>query len=141
MRTPELAGYLAMNPGRGRLWPELLSSPPPGLFAGFVTGKREQMLELEDVLHRELPGKLHAHVLRSPRYFGFFLEVAPVGVTKWSGVLHLAEKWGISAGRNLRRRRRHERHPDDPRRGPGRCDGQRPAGGQGRRRPRCAQSR
>jgi Cof subfamily protein (haloacid dehalogenase superfamily) len=96
VRTPELAGYLAMNPGRGRLWPELLSSPPPGIFAGFVTGTREQMLEVEEVLHRELSGKLHAHVLRSPRYFGFFLEVAPVGVTKWSGVLHLAEQWGIS---------------------------------------------
>jgi hydroxymethylpyrimidine pyrophosphatase-like HAD family hydrolase len=33
---------------------------------------------------------------RARRYFGFFLEVAPVGVTKWSGVLHLAEKWGIA---------------------------------------------
>jgi 5-amino-6-(5-phospho-D-ribitylamino)uracil phosphatase len=95
-RTPELAGYLAMNPGRGRIWPELLTSPPPGLFAGFVTGRREQMLEVEEALQRELSGKLNAHVLRSPRYFGFFLEVAPTGVTKWSGVLHLAEKWGIS---------------------------------------------
>ena len=85
-----------MNPGRGRLWPELLSSPPPGIFSGFVTGTRQQMLEVEEALNRELSGKLQAHVLRSPRYFGFFLEVAPVGVTKWSGVLRLAEKWGLS---------------------------------------------
>ena len=35
-------------------------------------------------------------MLGSPRYFGFFLEIAPVGVTKWSGILHLAEKWGIA---------------------------------------------
>ena len=40
VRTPELAGYLAMNPGRGRLCPDLLTNPPSDLFAGFVTGTR-----------------------------------------------------------------------------------------------------
>ena len=49
-RTPELAYYLAMNPDRSRLWPELLTSPPPGVFGGFVVGTLAQMQELEAVL-------------------------------------------------------------------------------------------
>jgi 5-amino-6-(5-phospho-D-ribitylamino)uracil phosphatase len=95
VRTPELAGYLAHNPGRGRLWPELLKSPPPGVFSGFVVGALEQMLALEATLQRELPGKLHTHVLHPPRYAGFFTEIAPAGVTKWSAIQRLAEQWGI----------------------------------------------
>ena len=78
-RTPELAHYLAMNRGRGRLWPELLEEPPPGVFGGFVVGTLEQMLQLEGVLQRELPGKLHTHVLHPPHYAGFFIEIAPAG--------------------------------------------------------------
>ena len=46
VRTPELAYYLDMNPGRGRLWPELLTNPPPGIFSGFATGTHEQMLDV-----------------------------------------------------------------------------------------------
>ena len=93
VRTPELAGYLAMNPGRGRLWPELICQPPPGVFAGFTMGTLEQMIALETDLHRALSGRLHAAVLRSPRYTGFILELAPAGVTKWSGVRHVADGW------------------------------------------------
>lgn len=95
-RTPELAQYLAINRGRGRLWPTLLEDPPPGVFGGFVIGTREQMSQLEAVLQRELPGKLNTHVLRPPRYDGFFTEIAPAGVTKWSAVRRLASQWGIA---------------------------------------------
>ena len=95
-RTPELAQYLALNRGRGRLWPALLEEPPPGVFGGFVIGTREQMLQLEAALQRELPGKLNTHVLRPPRYAGFFTELAPAGVTKWSAVQRLATQWGIA---------------------------------------------
>jgi len=95
VRTPELAYYFARNPGRGRLWPELLTDPPPGVFSVFSTGTQEQMLELEAALRRALPDKLHTHVLRPPRYIGFFTEIAPVGVTKWSAIQRLARDWGI----------------------------------------------
>jgi 5-amino-6-(5-phospho-D-ribitylamino)uracil phosphatase len=95
VRTPELAHYFARNPGRGRLWPQLLTSPPPGVFGGFSVGTLEQMLELEATLQWELPGKLHTHVLRPPRYLGFFTEIAPAGVTKWSAIQRLARDWGI----------------------------------------------
>ena len=95
VRTPELAGYLTRNAHRARLWPELLVAPPPDVFGGFAVGTHEQMLELEAVLQRELPGKLHTHVLHPPRYTGFFTEISPAGVTKWSAIRQLAHDWGI----------------------------------------------
>jgi hypothetical protein len=94
-KGPELAEYLEMNPDCGRLWPGMFSDPPPGVFAGFAMGSRQQMLKLESRLQQEMPGKLATHVLRSPRYSGFLCELAPGGVTKWSAVRRLAGQWGI----------------------------------------------
>jgi Cof subfamily protein (haloacid dehalogenase superfamily) len=96
VRTPELEYYLDHNPGRGRLWPELLTDPPPGVFSVFSTGTHEQMQELEAALHAALPGQLHTNVLRPPKYIGYFTEIAPVGVTKWSAIQRLARDWGIA---------------------------------------------
>lgn len=97
VERPELADYLALNPGCHRLWPALMRDPPEGVFAGFSTGTREEMLALHDELQHELPGLLYTHVLRSPRYIGYMCEIAPIGVTKWSGIRHVAAEWGISA--------------------------------------------
>jgi hydroxymethylpyrimidine pyrophosphatase-like HAD family hydrolase len=36
-------------------------------------------------------------VLRSPKYTGYMCEIAPSGVTKWTGILRLADSWGIGA--------------------------------------------
>lgn len=96
VRGPELAEYVRMNPESGRIWPGLTESPPADVFAAFSMGTKEQMLYLESVLHGAVPGKLSTHVLRSPKYTGFLCEVAPAGVTKWSGVLHLAHEMGVS---------------------------------------------
>jgi 5-amino-6-(5-phospho-D-ribitylamino)uracil phosphatase len=93
--TPELAEYVALNPGSGRLWPDLTAAPPPGAFTGFAMGTQAQMVALEERLQRELPGRLSTHVLRSPRYTGYMCELSPAGVTKWSGVCRLADAWGI----------------------------------------------
>lgn len=90
-----LTQYLHYNRGRGRLWPNLVSAPPAGVFTGFAIGTREQMIELEQVLHRRLPGELYTHVLRSPRYSGFLCELARRDVTKWSAIRWLASGWGI----------------------------------------------
>ena len=95
VRSAELAEYLRLNPDDGRLWPELLTSPPPGVFTGFAMGTRDQMLELEQTLQAQLPGALYTHVLRSPRYTGFMCEFAPDGVNKWSTLSRLADEWGI----------------------------------------------
>jgi Cof subfamily protein (haloacid dehalogenase superfamily) len=92
----ELAEYVRLNPGCGRLWPKLIQSPPPMVFAAFAMGTRAEMLGLQTALHRTLPGKLSTHVLRSPKYTGFMCEVAPHGVTKWSGIRRLAHEWGYA---------------------------------------------
>lgn len=98
VERPELADYLRLNPGCHRLWPRLISEPPPGVFSGFVIGTREEMLRLHDELQAQLPGMLYTHVLRSPRYIGHMCEIAPAGVTKWSAIEHLAAEWGILPG-------------------------------------------
>jgi Cof subfamily protein (haloacid dehalogenase superfamily) len=95
VRSPQLAEYLRLNPGDGRLWPRLLDDPPQHAFMGFTMGTRDEMLALERRLEERLPGQLSMHVVRSPRYTGFMCEIAPAGVTKWSGVCHLAALWGI----------------------------------------------
>ncbi len=95
VRSPELSEYLRLNPGDGRLWPRLLAEPPLGVFGGFTMGTREQMLALQQEIHRQLPGSLSTHVLRSPRYTGFLCEIAPAGTTKWSAIRRLAAKWDI----------------------------------------------
>ena len=95
VEQPELAEFYSMNAGCERVYPDLLSNPPEGIFGGFAMGKREAMVVLQRELERLLPDKLLVHVLRSPRYKGFMCEIAPAGVSKWSGVLHLADEWGI----------------------------------------------
>ena len=95
IKGPELAEYFRINPGDGRIWPGLVSDPPPDVFTCFTMGTREQMVELDRILHERLPGKLSSHVLRSPRYTGFMCEFAPGGVTKWSAIRRLARDWGI----------------------------------------------
>jgi Cof subfamily protein (haloacid dehalogenase superfamily) len=90
-----LAEYLALNAGCGRVWPDFFTAPPPEIFAGFTMGTREEMLSVENRLHAALPEMLTTHVLRSPRYRGFMCEMAPAGVTKWSGIRRLAAGWGI----------------------------------------------
>jgi len=95
--SDELAEYLQVNPGRGRIWPRLTCSPPPGIYAGFAMGSREAMIDLEQVLQSEMPGRLATHVLRSPRYAGFMCEFTSAGVSKWSAITRLAAQWNIDA--------------------------------------------
>jgi 5-amino-6-(5-phospho-D-ribitylamino)uracil phosphatase len=95
-RNAQLGEYLAMNPHDGRVWPDLLSSPPAEAFQCCAMGVKEQMRDLERRLHETLPGRLFTHVVRPPRYHGFITEIFPAGVSKWSGVMHLAEQWGIA---------------------------------------------
>ena len=95
VRTPELQEYLEMNPNDGRIWPNLISDPPREVFLVFTMGTKDQMLIMEQILHGALSGRISTHVLRSPRYRGFLVEIAPAGVSKWSGVKCLAESMGI----------------------------------------------
>ena len=96
VESPELRDFYALNPDCHRLWPTLMSDPPANIFSGFAIGTRPAMLELAAELERHLPEQLYVHVLRSPRYLGHMCEIAPAGVSKWSGIRHLAEQWGIA---------------------------------------------
>ena len=95
VESEELAEYLRLNPHNGCLRPDLVTSPPTGVFNGFAMGTKEQMLELDQQLHRCLNGNLSTHVLRSPRYTGFMCEFAPQNVTKWSAIRQLAADWNV----------------------------------------------
>jgi hypothetical protein len=92
----ELLEFFQKNVGCERIHPELMSAPPAGIFAGFAMGSRDEMLSLQVELERRLSEQLCVHVLRSPRYAGYMCEIAPFGVSKWTGVTKLAESWGIT---------------------------------------------
>lgn len=92
-----LTEFFAKNEGFGCVDAMIMTQPPPGIFAGFVMGARDEMHSLINKIERALPGQLYLHVLRSPRYAGFMCEIAPAGVSKWTGVWQLAEEWGIAA--------------------------------------------
>jgi hydroxymethylpyrimidine pyrophosphatase-like HAD family hydrolase len=92
----ELAEYFERNIQVIREWPTLMTSPPPGIFAGFACAQKPPMLELAREMMRQYPGDLQVHVIRSPRYTGWMCEFAPGGISKWSAVQHLARDWGIA---------------------------------------------
>ena len=91
-----LAEYLDRNRAVARIAPDLDRVVPVGVFAGFAMGLHQQMLDLEAALHAAYPGQLSLHTIRSPRYRHWMCEIAPAGVTKWSGVMPVAQAWGIT---------------------------------------------
>jgi Cof subfamily protein (haloacid dehalogenase superfamily) len=92
-----LTEFFAKNQGFGRLHASIMTDPPLGVFAGFVMGTHDQMHALVEEIERAVPKQLYLHVLRSPRYAGYMCEIAPAGVSKWTGVWRLASEWGIAA--------------------------------------------
>lgn len=92
--NPETEEYLQLNPGEGRIDNDFFARPPAA-FAAFALGTKRQMLDLEAALAAAFPNQLALHVLRSPRYRGFFCEIAPAGVTKWSAVRRVAKAYGF----------------------------------------------
>lgn len=89
--------YLRRNREVARVVPDLHVRPPADVFAGFAMGGREPMVMLEARLGEAFPGQLSVHTIRSPRYDEWLCEIAPAGVTKWSGVAAVAAAWGITA--------------------------------------------
>lgn len=89
--------YLGRNCHLARVDPELERHPPADVFAGFVMGPREAMSALEGTLAAAYPDQLALHTIRSPRYSEWMCEIAPVGVSKWSGLAMVAASLGIAA--------------------------------------------
>lgn len=92
-----LAEYLHRNRHLADVRPDLDRAPPRGAFAGFAMGPCEAMRALEADLAAAFPGDLSVHVIKSPRYREWLCEIAPAGITKWSGVAAVAAGWGIAA--------------------------------------------
>lgn len=90
-----LAEYLDRHRALAAVRPDLDRAPPAGVFAGFAMGPRDAMLALQAALGGAFPGRLSTHVIKSPRYREWLCEIAPAGVTKWSGVTTVAARWGI----------------------------------------------
>jgi Cof subfamily protein (haloacid dehalogenase superfamily) len=97
-KTPGGFGeYLRRNRDVARIAADLHNRPPADVFAGFAMGRREPMAALEARLLEEFPGQISVHTIRSPRYDEWLCEIAPAGITKWSGVMAVAAGWGIAA--------------------------------------------
>ncbi len=90
-----LQDYLRANPDCERYWPRIAEQPPPEVFAAFTIGDRDAMLEVEQAIHETFPSQYVTHVLRSPRYEGFFCEIAPAGVDKWTAVRTVSALCGV----------------------------------------------
>ncbi|MFM1902351.1 MAG: hypothetical protein RLZZ440_251 [Planctomycetota bacterium] len=89
------AEYLERNRNLAYVAADLDRRPPAEAFAGFAMGSQPAMQHLEADLDRQFPGLLSLHTIRSPRYSDWLCEIAPAGVTKWTGVASLAAAWGI----------------------------------------------
>lgn len=87
--------YLRVNRQLADVRPDLHQAPPAGIFAGFAMGPHGAMRDLEAALHGAWPGRLAVHTIRSPRYCDWMCEIAPVGFTKWSGLVAVAGRLGI----------------------------------------------
>jgi hydroxymethylpyrimidine pyrophosphatase-like HAD family hydrolase len=90
--------YLHHNRAGARVVPLLDRAPPADAFAVFALGDHRRMLDLEEALRAAWPDRLALHTIKSPRYRDWMCEIAPAGVTKWSGVLRVAGDWGIGPG-------------------------------------------
>jgi Cof subfamily protein (haloacid dehalogenase superfamily) len=92
-----LRSYLARNRSLARVTPSLHQQPPRESFAAFCMGSQREMLTLETALREAFPAETSVHVIRSPKYRGYLCEIAPAGVTKWSGICQLAHSLGVAS--------------------------------------------
>ncbi|MFM7207425.1 MAG: HAD family hydrolase [Planctomycetaceae bacterium] len=92
-----LPEYLGRNRGLADVMPGLHEAPPADVFGGFAMGPHAEMAALEAALGRAFPGWLEVHTIKSPRYRDWMCEIAPAGVSKWSGIREVAAGWGIAA--------------------------------------------
>ena len=93
--------YIEMNMRHVRLQPDLLEHPPARSLQMCVIDTRDAMLACQQRLHAELGDRVRTHVLRSPRYTGWMLEILRGDVHKWRAIRVLADRWQIPTQRIL----------------------------------------
>lgn len=90
--------YVERNGPYARVDPHWMLRPDRGAhFHLFAVGERPAMLEVEAALREAMPGTLRTFVLHTSAYSGTMCEMLHTEASKWSAVLHLAERWGIDA--------------------------------------------
>ncbi|QDV33256.1 HAD family hydrolase [Tautonia plasticadhaerens] len=88
--------YVERNGQYALVDPDWMDRPERGShFHLFAVGERDAMLEIEALLLLAAPGRLRTFVLHTSAYRGVMCEVLDTEASKWSAVLHLAERWGI----------------------------------------------
>ncbi|WP_169975219.1 Cof-type HAD-IIB family hydrolase [Tautonia rosea] len=88
--------YVERNGPYALVDPDWMTRPDQGdHFHLFAVGEREAMLEVEAALIEAAPAILRTFVLHTSAYSGTMCEVLNTEASKWSAVLHLADRWGI----------------------------------------------
>jgi hypothetical protein len=59
-------------------------------------GDRPAMLVFEEIVLGRLRGRVQTFVQKSPRYTGTMCEILRHDASKWTGILHLADLWGVA---------------------------------------------
>jgi Cof subfamily protein (haloacid dehalogenase superfamily) len=90
--------YVAVNEPHALIDPAWLDrASASNHFHICAVGARPAMREFEAEILNALAGRVRTFVQKSPRYQGFMCEVIPHAASKWSAVLHVAERWGVDS--------------------------------------------
>ena len=94
---PLFDDYLDLNRDHAGVDPRWADRPGSGPhFHLCAIGTREAMLDFERAVLDRLADRVRTFVQKSPRYAGTMCEVLRHDASKWAGVLHLAEIWGLA---------------------------------------------
>ena len=97
---PLFDDYVERNGPFAAVEPDWIARPGSGPhFHLLAVGERPAMLAVEAALAEALPGRLRTFVLHTSAYAGTMCEILERGASKWSAVLHLADRWGIGSDR------------------------------------------
>ena len=91
--------YVEMNMRHCRLVGDLVQHPPMRTLQMCLIDSREAMLRCRQQMHAALGEAVRTHVLRSPRYQGWMLEILRGDVHKWHAIRVLADRWHIATER------------------------------------------
>jgi 5-amino-6-(5-phospho-D-ribitylamino)uracil phosphatase len=95
-RRPLFDEYVALNQPHAEIDPAWLDRAGTDRhFHVCAVGERPAMEAFEAAILAALPGRVRTFVQKSPRYSGTMCEVIRPDASKWSAVLHLAERWGV----------------------------------------------
>ena len=93
--------YVERNGPYAMVDPNWMMRPERGEhFHLFAVGDRPAMLEVEAALIARLGDRLRTFVLHTSAYAGTMCEILDAAASKWSAVLHLAERWGVAPRRS-----------------------------------------